>query len=138
MRYLGVDYGDVRTGLALSDPSGLLASGIGYLKESGMRHTAIKVAEEARARGAQSIVVGYPKNMDGSSGFRVEHTMRFKELLEELLPGVEIVLYDERMTTLAAAQYMNITDVRGKKRKQTVDAVAAVIILEDYLRFLNK
>ena len=95
--------------------------------------TAEKVAEIYKEQGAGKIVLGLPKNMDGSSGFRVEHTMRFKELLEGLLPGVEIVLYDERMTTLAAAQYMNITDVRGKKRKNTIDTLAAKIILQDYL-----
>ena len=71
--------------------------------------------------------------MDGSSGFRVEHTLKFKELLQNLLPDTEIVMFDERMTTMAAAQYMNITDVRGKKRKNTIDTLAAKIILQDYL-----
>ena len=94
MRYLGVDYGDVRTGLALSDPSGLLASGIGYVKESGMRHTAVKVAEEARARGAEGIVVGYPKNMDGSEGPRTEVVRAFVALLQgDFMGAVEYNAY---------------------------------------------
>ena len=132
MRYLGVDYGDVRTGLALSDPSGLLASGIGYIKESGMRHTAIKVAEEARTRDAECIVVGYPKNMDGSEGARTEVVRAFVELLkaETELP---IRLFDERLSTMEAHRFLSMTDTRGKKRKQVVDTLSAQIILQDFL-----
>ena len=132
MRYLGVDYGDVRTGLALSDPSGLLASGIGYVKESGMRHTAVKVAEEARTRGAETIVVGYPKNMDGSEGTRTEVVRAFVELLkaETDLP---ILLFDERLSTMEAHRFLSMTDTRGKKRKQVVDTLSAQIILQDFL-----
>lgn len=132
MRYLGVDYGDVRTGLALSDPSGLLASGIGYLKESGMRHTAIKVAEEARTRGAQSIVVGYPKNMDGSEGPRTEVVRAFVELLKDET-DLPILLFDERLSTMEAHRFLSMTDTRGKKRKQVVDTLSAQIILQDFL-----
>ena len=132
MRYIGVDYGDVRTGLALSDPSGLLASGIGYIKESGMRHTAIRVAEEARTRGAEAIVVGYPKNMDGTEGPRTEVVRAFTELLraETDLP---IHLFDERLSTMEAHRYLSMTDTRGKKRKQVVDTLSAQIILQDFL-----
>lgn len=133
MRILGIDYGNRRTGVAVSDETEFLASSVGNVVESDPAKTAEKVAQIYKEQNAGKIVLGLPKNMDGSSGFRVEHTMRFKELLEELLPGVEIVLYDERMTTLAAAQYMNITDVRGKKRKNTIDTLAAKIILQDYL-----
>ncbi len=132
MRYLGVDYGDVRTGLALSDPSGLLASGIGYIKESGMRHTAIKVAEEARTRGAESIVVGYPKNMDGSEGPRTEVVRAFVELLKEET-DLPILLFDERLSTMEAHRFLSMTDTRGKKRKQVVDTLSAQIILQDFL-----
>ena len=133
MRILGIDYGNRRTGVAVSDETEFLASSVGNVVESDPAKTAEKVAQIYKEQNAGKIVLGLPKNMDGSSGFRVEHTMRFKELLEELLPGVPIVLYDERMTTLAAAQYMNITDVRGKKRKNTIDTLAAKIILQDYL-----
>ena len=133
MRILGIDYGNRRTGVAVSDETEFLASSVGNVVESDPQKTAEKVADIYKEQNAGKIVLGLPKNMDGSSGFRVEHTMRFKELLEELLPGVDIVLYDERMTTLAAAQYMNITDTRGKKRKNTIDTLAAKIILQDYL-----
>ena len=132
MRYLGVDYGDVRTGLALSDPSGLLASGIGYVKESGMRHTAVKVAEEARARGAEEIVVGYPKNMDGSEGPRTEVVRAFVALLKEET-DLPITLFDERLSTMEAHRFLSMTDTRGKKRKQVVDTLSAQIILQDFL-----
>ena len=132
MRYLGVDYGDVRTGLALSDPSGLLASGIGYIKESGMRHTAVKVAEEAKTRGAQGIVVGYPKNMDGSEGSRTEVVRAFVALLQEET-DLPILLFDERLSTMEAHRFLSMTDTRGKKRKQVVDTLSAQIILQDFL-----
>lgn len=132
MRYLGVDYGDVRTGLAVSDPSALLASGIGYIKESGMRHTAQKVAEQARKHGVGQIVVGYPKNMDGSEGSRTEVVRAFVELLkaETDLP---IILFDERLSTMEAHRFLSLTDTRGKKRKQVVDTLSAQIILQDFL-----
>lgn len=133
MRILGIDYGNRRTGVAVSDETEFLASSVGNIVESVPEKIADKVTEIYRDQGAGKIVLGLPKNMDGSSGFRVDHTLRFKTLLEERLPGVEIVLYDERMTTMAAAQYMNITDVRGKKRKNTIDTLAAKIILQDYL-----
>lgn len=133
MRILGLDYGGRRTGVAISDETEFLASSVGNVVESDPQKVAQKVADIYKENGAGKIVLGLPKNMDGSSGFRVEHTLSFKQLLEQLLPGVEIVLYDERMTTMAAAQYMNITDVRGKKRKNTIDTLAAKIILQDYL-----
>ena len=133
MRILGIDYGNRRTGVAISDETEFLASSVGNVVENDPEKCAQKVAEIYRERGAQKIVLGLPKNMDGSSGFRVEHTLRFKELLQQILPDTEIVMYDERMTTMAAAQYMNITDVRGKKRKNTIDTLAAKIILQDYL-----
>ena len=133
MRILGIDYGNRRTGVAVSDETEFLASSVGNVVESDPEKTAAKVAKIYKEQNAGRIVLGLPKNMDGSSGFRVEHTLRFKALLEGLLPEAEIVLDDERMTTMAAAQYMNITDVRGKKRKNTIDTLAAKIILQDYL-----
>lgn len=133
MRILGIDYGNRRTGIAISDETEFLASSIGTVQGSDPQKVAKEVADIYIKNNAQKIVLGLPKNMDGSSGFRVEYTLRFKELLAELLPDTEIVLYDERMTTMVAHQYMNITDVRGKKRKSTVDTLAAKIILQDYL-----
>lgn len=138
MRILGIDYGDRRTGIAISDETEFLSGGLCTIKGADADKVAAEVAEIYKREGAGKIVLGLPKNMDGSSGFRVEHTMNFKAKLEKLLPGTKIVMYDERMTTLAASQYMNITDVRGKKRKESIDMLAAKIILQDYLDSSNR
>ena len=131
-RILGVDYGDVRTGLAVSDLSGTLASGIGTIKPGGMRNTAEAVADEADSRGAAGIVVGLPKNMDGSEGFRAETVRAFVNLLQEYTT-LPVVLVDERLSTVVAHTYLSLTDTRGKKRKDRVDTLSAEIILQNYL-----
>ncbi len=131
-KILGVDYGDVRTGLAVSDISGFLASGIGYIKEGGMKHTAVRVAREATERGCVGIVVGLPKNMDGSEGFRADAVKAFVELLREET-DIPIFMLDERLSTMQAHQMMNLTGTKGKKRKESVDTLSAQIILQDYL-----
>ncbi len=131
-RYLGVDYGDRRTGLAACDVQGQLASGIGQISPSGMRHTAVAVAEEAARQGACRIVVGLPKNMDGSEGFRAEAVRAFVAILETLTP-LPVVLCDERLSTVEAHAFLSATGVRGKKRKAVVDSLSAEIILQDYL-----
>lgn len=129
-KILSVDYGDVRTGLAVSDISGFLASGIGTIRPGGMRNTAVAVAEEAKKQGAVEIVVGLPKNMDGSLGFRAEAVMSFVALLREET-DIPVVLYDERLTTVVAHTYLSLTD--SKKRKNHVDTLSAQIILQNYL-----
>ena len=129
-KILAVDYGDVRTGLAVSDISGFLASGIGTVRPGGMRRTAVCVAEEAKKQGAVEIVVGLPKNMDGSLGFRAEAVMHFIALLREET-DLPIVTYDERLTTVVAHTYLSLTD--SKKRKNSVDTLSAQIILQNYL-----
>ena len=138
MKYLGVDYGDTRTGLATSDLSGTLASGIGQVSCGGMRRTAEYVAAEVKKQSIGAIVVGYPKNMDGSEGPRCEVVRAFCELLREELEKnheapPEIILFDERLSTAAAHQILNFTDTRGKKRKNVIDTLSAQIILQDYL-----
>lgn len=139
MRYLGVDYGDTRTGLAVSDLSGMLASGIGQVSCGGMRRTAERVAEEAKRAGAGAIVVGYPKNMNGTEGPRCEVVRAFAELLREELARVypesapEIIFFDERLSTAEAHRILNMTDTRGKKRKNVIDTLSAQIILQDFL-----
>ncbi len=131
--YLAVDYGDVRTGLAACDMSGTLASGIGTIKEGGMRHTAERVAREAAQRGARRIIVGLPKNMDGTQGGRVDTVRAFGDMLASLCEGVPVVYYDERMTTMIAYRYMSSTATYGKARRDRVDTLSAEIILQDYL-----
>ena len=132
MILLSVDYGDVRTGVAVCDKNELLASPVGVITERRPEPLADRIRALALQYRAEQIVVGLPKNMDGTEGFRAEACRSFAALLEQET-GLPVVLRDERLTTVAAHQYLNATNTRGKKRKETVDAVSAVIILEDYL-----
>lgn len=135
-RILGVDFGDVRTGLALSDPSRFLASGIGTIAPGGLEKTALAVAERAKKEGASAIVVGLPKNMDGSEGFRSDRCRQFAERLSELAE-LPVVLFDERLTTVSASRFLNETNTRGKDRKKVVDTLSAEILLQDLLNRLK-
>ena len=132
-RILGVDFGDTRTGLAVSDTSRFLASGIGYVSPGGIVKTADKVAEVAREQKVSAIVVGLPKNMDGSEGFRADRCREFAGLLRERLADVPIAMMDERMTTMSASRYLNETNTRGQKRKGVIDTLSAQIILQNAL-----
>jgi len=131
-KYLGVDYGDVRTGLAECDVSGMLASGITTVKEGGMRHTAQRVAREAEARSCKKIIVGLPKNMDGTEGERADVVRAFAELLRGLT-DIPVDFYDERMTTMQAYRILDGSGTFGKKRKDAVDTLSAQIILQNYI-----
>ena len=132
-RILGVDFGDTRTGLAVSDASRFLASGIGYVSPGGIVKTADKVAEVAREQKVSAIVVGLPKNMDGSEGFRADRCREFAGLLRERLADMPIAMIDERMTTMSASRYLNETNTRGQKRKGVIDTLSAQIILQNAL-----
>lgn len=134
MVILAVDHGDARTGLAVCDKSEMLAVPLCVIAEKNTAALAEKVAAAAKEAGAERIVLGLPKNMDGSEGFRAEACRAFAELLAGAT-GLDVTLRDERLTTVSAHGILNATDTRGKKRKQTVDAVAAVLILEEYLRY---
>ena len=131
-KYLAVDYGDVRTGLADCDPSGLIASGIGTIAEGGMRNTAERVAREAASRGCKRIIVGLPKNMDGTEGFRAETVRAFGDILASLT-DIPVEYYDERMSTVVAHRFLSETGTFGKRRKGIVDTLSAEIILQNYL-----
>ncbi len=131
-KYLGVDYGDVRTGIAECDATGLIATGICTVKEGGMKNTAIRVAKEAAERSAKKIVVGLPKNMDGSEGFRAETVRAFVEILAGLTE-IPIALYDERMTTMQAYRVFEETGAYGKRRRENIDTLSAQIILQNYI-----
>lgn len=130
---MAVDFGDARTGLAVSDPLGMLANGIGYVKSDYMPKTADLVAEKVFEYKAARIVIGLPINMNGSEGPRAEHAKEFGKLLSERVGEIPIVFFDERCSTMAAHQIMNFTDTRGKKRKEAVDTLSAQIILQNYL-----
>lgn len=132
-RILGVDFGDTRTGLAVSDTSRFLASGIGYVSPGGIVKTADKVAEVAREQNVSAIVVGLPKNMDGSEGFRADRCREFADLLRERLEDIPVAMMDERMTTMSASRYLNETNTRGQKRKGVIDTLSAQIILQNAL-----
>ncbi len=133
-RILGVDFGDTRTGLAISDSSRFLASGIGYISPGGIQKTAEKTAEVVREQKAVAVVVGLPRNMDGSEGFRAERCREFAQLLADCLGNtVPIAMVDERLTTVSAARYLNETNTRGKKRKGVIDTLSAQILLQNVL-----
>ncbi len=131
-KYLGVDYGDVRTGIAECDMSGMIASGICTVREGGMRNTAVRVAREAESRGCKKIIIGLPKNMDGSEGARVDTVKAFADILAELT-SIPIDFYDERMSTMAAYRFLDGSGTFGKKRKAAIDTLSAEIILQNYI-----
>lgn len=132
MIIMSVDYGDARTGLAVCDKNEILASPVCVINDSDRSSLIKKIIVAAKERKAEAFVVGLPKNMDGSEGFRAEACRAFaSELSEE--SGLEAAMYDERLTTVSAHNVLNLTDTRGKKRKAVVDAVSAVMILEDYM-----
>ncbi len=137
MVIMSVDYGDVRTGLAVCDKNEILASPVTVITESDACNLAEKIIIYAKERKVDSFVVGLPKNMDGSEGFRAEACKEFAALLSEK-SGLEVNLYDERLTTVSAHNALNATNTRGKKRKAIVDAVSAVMILEDYMAFRKR
>lgn len=129
---LSVDLGHARTGLAVSDKSGFLASSLCVITEYNDEKLIPKIAEKVKETKAEIIVVGLPRNMDGSEG---ESAQRAREIAARLseLTGVPHHMQDERGTTITAHHYLGAGNVYGKKRKQKVDAVAASIILQDYL-----
>ena len=131
-KILGVDYGDARTGLALSDLSGFLASGAGCIKSTGFLKTAESVAEVAKNNDVGLIVLGHPINMNGTLGPRSEKVQAFGKHLEEIT-GIKVELFDERLSTANAHVILNQTNTRGQKRKDIIDEMSACLILQSYL-----
>ena len=136
MRILGIDYGDARIGLALSDASATLCGRAWTLTEWNLERAVAAIADVVRTEGVERIVLGLPKNMDGTEGPRAARYRDFAALLEQTV-GIKPVLWDERRTTIEAHQILNESNYHGKKRKNTVDAVAASLILEGYLAYLR-
>ena len=134
MIIMSVDFGDSRTGIAVCGKSELIASPVTVIQEKDFEKCIEKTAALAKEQHAEEIVVGYPKNMNGTIGERCEKCSLFAEKLEALT-GIRTKLWDERCTTVSAHNFLNETNTRGKKRKAVIDAVAAVIILESYLAF---
>lgn len=132
MIIIAVDLGKARTGLAISDKTGFLASPLSMIEEKSPAKLLEKVALAVKENKAELVVVGLPKNMDGTEGDSARNAREFAQNLTELT-GIKTVMQDERGTTVTAHSYLSQRDVRGKKRKAQVDIVAASIILQDYL-----
>ena len=137
MIILSVDLGKARTGLAICDKTEMLASPLAQIHEKNIEHLIDKVANIAVAREVEMIVVGLPKNMDGSEGESAQNARDFASKLKEKT-GLLVRMQDERGTTITAHKYLNATNTRGKKRKNVVDSVAATIILQNYLDSKNR
>ncbi|MBO7215907.1 MAG: Holliday junction resolvase RuvX [Clostridia bacterium] len=132
MKVLGIDFGDARVGVATSDYGETLATAQGTIKVSGINDAVQKVCEKAIALGAEKLVIGLPKNMDGSLSYRAERTQRFAEMLKEAT-GLEYEFMDERLSTMEAYRYLNATEFNGKKRRNVIDTLSAQIILQSWL-----
>ena len=132
MRIMAIDYGDARTGVAVSDPTGLLAGYTTVIQSRKSDLVATEVARLAGEYGVEELVMGFPRNMDGTEGPRAERYRGFAERLREAT-GLEPVLWDERRTTIEAHDILHTAGKKMKNHKKTVDAVAASLILEGYL-----
>ena len=133
---MSVDLGKARTGIAVCDKTMFLASPLCVIEEWNREKLADKVCIKAAENKAELIVVGLPKNMDGSEGDSAKGAREFAEMIRSRC-DIPVEMQDERCTTMIAHRYMNDNNVRGKKRKQTVDAAAAAIILQSYIDSLK-
>lgn len=129
---MAVDYGDARTGIAVSDLTGSICGEAWTIEEWNQERLSVRIAEEAKARDVDTIILGLPKNMDGSEGPRAEKSRIFKALLERE-SGLRVILWDERRTSVEAHAILHANGKKEKKHRKTVDAVAASLILESYL-----
>ena len=132
MRIMAIDYGDRRIGLAVSDPLGLLCGEAWTMQEWDMERASTRIAEEAKAREVGTLVLGLPKNMDGSEGPRAEKSRAFRELLLRDT-GLPVILWDERRSSIEAHAILHANGKKEKQHRRSVDAVAASLILEGYL-----
>jgi len=129
---IGIDFGDARTGIAVSDLLGITAQGLDTLNEKNPERVAEYLCNLAKELNATEFVVGFPKNMNGTVGERGEKTQKFAKLLEER-SGLSVKLWDERLTSTAAHNVLAEANVSGKNRKNAVDKIAAVMILQGYM-----
>ena len=138
MRILGLDYGSKTVGVAVSDPLGFTAQGVEIIRrksENKMRQTLARIEELIAQYQVEEIVLGLPKNMNNTLGDRAEKSLELKETLERLT-GLPVVMWDERLTTVSANRVLMETGVRRENRKEHVDEIAAVFILQGYLDYL--
>lgn len=138
MRILGLDYGSKTVGVAVSDPLGFTAQGVEIIRrksENTMRQTLARIEELIAQYQVEEIVLGLPKNMNNTLGDRAEKSLELKETLERRT-GLPVVMWDERLTTVSANRVLMETGVRRENRKEHVDEIAAVFILQGYLDYL--
>ena len=139
MRIMGLDYGSKTVGVAVSDPLGLTAQGIEIVRrksETKLRQTLARIEEIAKEYSVEKIVLGFPKHMNNDIGERAEKSLEIKEMLERRT-GLPVVMWDERLTTVEADRTMMETGIRRENRKEYVDMIAAVFILQGYLDYLS-
>lgn len=139
MRIMGLDYGSKTVGVAVSDALGLTAQGIEIVRrksENKLRQTLARIEEIAKEYGVEKIVLGFPKHMNNDIGERAEKSLEFKEMLERRT-SLPVVMWDERLTTVEADRTMMETGIRRENRKEYVDMIAAVFILQGYLDYLS-
>jgi len=132
MRIMAIDYGDQRIGLAVSDLLGMLVGEAWTMAEWNMERASLRIAEEAKKREVGTLVLGLPKNMDGTEGPRAEKSREFKKMLEKD-SGLPVVLWDERRSSIEAHAILHAAGKKERVHRKTVDAVAASLILEGYL-----
>ncbi|MBU5626854.1 Holliday junction resolvase RuvX [Oscillibacter sp. MSJ-2] len=134
MRIMAIDYGDAHTGIAISDPTGFLAGHTDTIHSRRQEQVVAELCKLCRTHGVEELVLGHPLNMDGTRGPRAEKAEAMAEILRRST-GLPVALWDERRTTIDAHQILMGAGKNAKKRKKTVDAVAAALILEGYLTF---
>ena len=134
MKIMAVDYGDARTGLAVCDRTEFLASPVGVIEEKSFAKVAEKIVYASREYDVGMIVLGLPRNMDGTEGARAQKCRKLADTLKTIVP-LPVELWDERQTTISAANILSENGTYGKKRKAVLDAVAATVILESYLSY---
>ena len=137
MKVMAIDYGDAHTGIAISDLTGSIVGTTTVIHSRKGQEVAKKIDELIKEHGVQALVMGFPRNMDGTEGPRAALYKEFAQYLQEVT-GMEVKLWDERRTTVEAHNILSANNYHGKKRKNTVDAVAASLILEGYLAFLKR
>lgn len=140
MRIMGLDFGSKTVGVALSDPTGLIATGLEIVRrerEDKLRQTLARIEAIIVEYGVEKIVLGYPKNMNDTEGERVQKTLAFKEMIERRT-ALEVELWDERLTTVEADAVMMEVGIRREDRKKYVDKIAAAFILQGYLDYAKE
>jgi putative holliday junction resolvase len=133
MRMMGLDVGDATIGVAASDELGMIAHGITTIRRTSLEKDLISLKSIINEKDIKIIVVGFPKNMNNTVGPRAQISIDFAELLKERFEGIEVVLWDERLTTASARRTLIEADVRRNKRKGVINKLAAILILQNYL-----